>query len=394
MIEKVELNGYHSAWLAPENPGVARRGGERPHHLGSRSRRDRRGTREAGLHRVASSASAADEGRLGHRPAAVHPSQDPGDVLMQSATPIVVELAALSAPGRKRFPLEQSIDFGSACCTRPARPRAGTRCATSPGTTFDAATPRRRGARGGAQGLEPPRVDRVHRASPRRPALLIRFCLEPGREADPKYFLTVRNTEEAWHVESFHRVAELCGGYLDRPANRVGAGDQPDALPRRARRGPLAGRVRRRALRGRGRPRARALSTPISPTPAMPVISRCSTTSSPTSGATPSSAGCISARARRSWMPRRRRPLIARSATGSRTWRRAQGYHVPTLAAFDTRDEAAGRRSPRPPDWARSRPRPRRRRSSRTSDARGSGSPNSASSRRRRRTTCAALGAV
>jgi hypothetical protein len=50
------------------------------------------------------------------------------------------------------------------------------------------------------------------------PALLIRFCLEPGREADPKYFLTVRNTEEAWHVESFHRMAEACGGYLDRPA--------------------------------------------------------------------------------------------------------------------------------------------------------------------------------
>jgi hypothetical protein len=51
------------------------------------------------------------------------------------------------------------------------------------------------------------------------PALLIRFCLEPGREADPKYFLTVRNTEEAWHVESFHRMAEACGGYFDRPAD-------------------------------------------------------------------------------------------------------------------------------------------------------------------------------
>lgn len=51
------------------------------------------------------------------------------------------------------------------------------------------------------------------------PALLIRFCLEPGREADPKYFLTVRNTEEAWHVECFHRMAEACGGYIDRPAN-------------------------------------------------------------------------------------------------------------------------------------------------------------------------------
>ena len=51
------------------------------------------------------------------------------------------------------------------------------------------------------------------------PALLIRFCLELDREADPKYFLSVRNTEEAWHLECFHRYAEACGGYLERPAN-------------------------------------------------------------------------------------------------------------------------------------------------------------------------------
>jgi len=52
------------------------------------------------------------------------------------------------------------------------------------------------------------------------PALLLRFCLERGREADPKYFLTVRNTEEAELVESYHRYAELLGGYHDRPADR------------------------------------------------------------------------------------------------------------------------------------------------------------------------------
>jgi len=51
------------------------------------------------------------------------------------------------------------------------------------------------------------------------PALLIRFCLELGRESDPKYFLTVRNTEEAWHIECFHRYASALGGYLDRPAD-------------------------------------------------------------------------------------------------------------------------------------------------------------------------------
>lgn len=51
------------------------------------------------------------------------------------------------------------------------------------------------------------------------PALLVRFCLERGREADPKYFLTVRNTEEAEMVETYHRYAELLGGYHDRPAD-------------------------------------------------------------------------------------------------------------------------------------------------------------------------------
>ena len=51
------------------------------------------------------------------------------------------------------------------------------------------------------------------------PALLIRFCLELNRESDPKYFLTVRNTEEALHVESFHRYAEACCAYVEAPAN-------------------------------------------------------------------------------------------------------------------------------------------------------------------------------
>ncbi len=53
------------------------------------------------------------------------------------------------------------------------------------------------------------------------PALLVRFCLEVRREADPKYFLTVRNSEEAWHVDVCHRVAEACGGYLESPANEA-----------------------------------------------------------------------------------------------------------------------------------------------------------------------------
>lgn len=51
------------------------------------------------------------------------------------------------------------------------------------------------------------------------PALLLRFCLERGREVDAKYYLTVKNTEEAELVDSFHRYAEMLGGYLERPEN-------------------------------------------------------------------------------------------------------------------------------------------------------------------------------
>jgi hypothetical protein len=54
---------------------------------------------------------------------------------------------------------------------------------------------------------------------PETPALIIRFCLEHERESDPKYFLTVRNTEEAWHLECCHRFAELCGGFIAEPAS-------------------------------------------------------------------------------------------------------------------------------------------------------------------------------
>lgn len=51
------------------------------------------------------------------------------------------------------------------------------------------------------------------------PAILIRFCLEHEGESDPKMFLTVRGSEESWHVECAYRFAELLGGYIDRPAN-------------------------------------------------------------------------------------------------------------------------------------------------------------------------------
>jgi hypothetical protein len=52
------------------------------------------------------------------------------------------------------------------------------------------------------------------------PALIVRFCMEAGREIDPKFFLTTRNTEEAWHIECFDRIAEAFGGRVPRPTDR------------------------------------------------------------------------------------------------------------------------------------------------------------------------------
>jgi len=49
------------------------------------------------------------------------------------------------------------------------------------------------------------------------PALLVRFCLELRREADPKYFLSVRGTEEALHVDACVRFANRLGGYVAQP---------------------------------------------------------------------------------------------------------------------------------------------------------------------------------
>jgi hypothetical protein len=50
------------------------------------------------------------------------------------------------------------------------------------------------------------------------PALLVRMCMETGREIEAKNFLTVRNTEEAWHIECFDRLAEAFGGRITRPS--------------------------------------------------------------------------------------------------------------------------------------------------------------------------------
>lgn len=56
---------------------------------------------------------------------------------------------------------------------------------------------------------------------PETPAILIRFCLEPAGESDPKMFLAVRGTEEAWHTECCYRFADTLGAYVTRPPNPI-----------------------------------------------------------------------------------------------------------------------------------------------------------------------------
>ena len=51
------------------------------------------------------------------------------------------------------------------------------------------------------------------------PATLIRLCLELDRPISPKFFLTVRNTQEACHIAVMQRMAEAYGGYISKPAS-------------------------------------------------------------------------------------------------------------------------------------------------------------------------------
>jgi len=48
----------------------------------------------------------------------------------------------------------------------------------------------------------------------------VRFCLERQRESDPKYFLSLRGSEEAWHLDASHGFAERLGGFIAEPAGR------------------------------------------------------------------------------------------------------------------------------------------------------------------------------
>ncbi|WP_367196027.1 ferritin-like domain-containing protein [Amorphus sp. 3PC139-8] len=96
----------------------------------------------------------------------------------------------------------------------------------------------------GVDDYDPPVREAARRAWSRRvwveatgltetPALLMRFCMEAHREIDPKFYLTVRNTEEAWHVECFDRLAEAFGGRIVRPGSKAYEAVFNQNLPRR-----------------------------------------------------------------------------------------------------------------------------------------------------------------
>ena len=51
------------------------------------------------------------------------------------------------------------------------------------------------------------------------PSLLVRFCLERQRDSDPKYFLSLRGAQEAWHLDVCHGLAERLGGFVAAPTD-------------------------------------------------------------------------------------------------------------------------------------------------------------------------------
>lgn len=54
------------------------------------------------------------------------------------------------------------------------------------------------------------------------PALVVRFCMERGREAETRMLLTVRNTEEAWQVEACDMLARALAPAGHAPPARPG----------------------------------------------------------------------------------------------------------------------------------------------------------------------------
>lgn len=131
--------------------------------------------------------------------------------------PIAAAKPTLLDLPERRFPLELGVDV------RKIRDlfRASTRNQWDPGTDIDWAKldeigfdePHRKGARL----YWSRRAWSEYGAISESPALLIRFCQE-RREADLRYYFTIRTQEELRHAEACYLMAERLGGYVPEPA--------------------------------------------------------------------------------------------------------------------------------------------------------------------------------
>jgi len=142
---------------------------------------------------------------------------------MEAATDVASAMATRSLPPlrllvERRFPLEMNVtlseiralyDSGKAGRWNPHRDIDWSALAPE---QYDAAT------REAARRTWSRRLWIEATGLTETPALIVRFCMEVGREIDPKFYLTTRNTEEAWHIECFDRIAEAFGGRVARPA--------------------------------------------------------------------------------------------------------------------------------------------------------------------------------
>ena len=206
------VHRYHDQRRARRLPrAVARarvaddRGGRphRPPHLRGGPRRPARGGGEAGVHRVRQARARALR-RPRHRHPDVHAPQArhvlSARILQEYRFPLHLEPSVESIwdlynrAKRERWDPSRSIDWAR----------------------FDPAQlePRAR---------EAARLAWSHRAwllfgrLSETPSLLVRFCLERQRESDPKYFLALRGSEEAWHLDASHGFAERLGGFIAQP---------------------------------------------------------------------------------------------------------------------------------------------------------------------------------
>jgi len=75
------------------------------------------------------------------------------------------------------------------------------------------------------------------------PALVVRFCMELGREAETRMFLTVRNTEEAWLIECCDGLARAFANPDTPPPARPGSDAYASLFNRSAHRAGFDSRV-------------------------------------------------------------------------------------------------------------------------------------------------------